>query len=222
MLHCIMPSHTLIRIRNFCVGIAPTPMDFLMHVRLAVNLFRKRKLGWPIPPFYLVKRGMLQAEGRRIQAQSFVETGTYLGDTTWHLRNSFPQVVTIEVEPKLAELARKRFRSWKNVQVITGDSATCLAEVAPRLKSPILFWLDGHYDAGITGRGVKDCPIWEELAAIQSRTDATFSILIDDARNFGKVPGYPTVESLQQWCGQAWPHHRFSVENDVIKVLCPL
>lgn len=104
MLHCIMRPHTRILIRNYCVGIAPTPMALLTHLRLAVNLFRKRKRGWPIPPFYLVKRGMLQAEGRRIQAQGFVETGTYLGDTTWHLRKSFPQVVTMEVEPRYSVL----------------------------------------------------------------------------------------------------------------------
>lgn len=216
-----MSVHQRIRFRNRLIAAAPWVADFALHMRYALLMFNVRKHGWSIPPFSLVKRAMLRREALRIHAASFVETGTYLADTTWYLRRDFKQIFTIEVEPNLAAVARDRFKRWPHVRIVEGDSGDQLAAVVAQVVSPTLFWLDGHYSAGITGRGETDCPIWKELDAIVARADLKHSIFIDDARCFGDDPAYPTLEEMRDWCARKLPRHTFGVENDIIKMSAP-
>ena len=50
--------------------------------------------------------------------------------------------------------------------IVQGDSGKVLSEILLEINEPAIFWLDGHYTAGITARGVKECPIFEELDCI--------------------------------------------------------
>jgi hypothetical protein len=159
---------------------------------------------------------MLRREAIRLQANTFIETGTYLGDTTWYLRKNFRHLISIEIEPNLAAIARDRFSGHSNISIVEGDSGEQLSAVVPTVSSPVLFWLDGHYSAGITGRGHSDCPIWEELAAISRQIDLRCSIFVDDARCFGTDVAYPTIAEMQNWCREHFSRHSFSVENDII------
>jgi len=206
-------------LRNRTLGIFPVlarwgeSIQFLRHER------RWRSQGWVGSPPYLVKRAMLLAECRRIDARWFVETGTYMGDTLWFLREAVPNLMSIEVQPDLARLAARRFRKFPQVEIINGDSALELVKVVKRIDVPCLFWLDGHYSAGMTGRGIKDCPIFEELAAIASVAGQKCSIMIDDARCFGTDPTYPNIEQLKQAIDKLFPQHQFNIWNDVIHIL---
>jgi hypothetical protein len=177
-----------------------------------------RAVGWVGSPPYLVKRAMLRAEALRIGAVKFIETGTYMGDTLWALRNNCKRLISIEVQPKLAEIARSRFRNIPHVEIITGDSAVELTRVAAGIDGPCLFWLDGHYSAGMTGRGSKDCPIYEELAAIAAQCRHPFSIMIDDARCFGSDPAYPELDAIRDLSQKIFPDHDFNSWNDVIHI----
>jgi hypothetical protein len=209
----------ILGLRNRILGICPSlarrgeTLQLLRHER------RWRNEGWIGSPPYLVKRAMLLAECRRIGTRWFVETGTYMGDTLWFLREAVPNLVSIEVQPELARLAARRFRKFPRVDVVNGDSALELAAVVKRVDGPCLFWLDGHYSAGMTGRGVKDCPIFEEIAAIAGLADHEFSIMIDDARCFGTDPAYPGVGQLRESTDKLFPRHQFNIWNDVIHIL---
>jgi hypothetical protein len=214
-------SYRKIEIRNRLISANPWLAELLTHLRGSFNGFRSRNDGWPLPPPGSVKRAMLRREGLRTHAACFVETGTYKGDTTWYLRNDFDKLYSFEVAPELALLARRRFSKWQNIEIIEGDSGIELRGLVDRLTSPVLFWLDGHYSAGMTGRGATDCPIWEELDAICSRRDLECSIFIDDARLFGVDPSYPSLGELNQWCAKSLPNHRLLVENDIVKVSVP-
>jgi hypothetical protein len=178
--------------------------------------------GWsaPLPP--LLKRAFLRGIARSEQVRVFVETGTYLGDTTWWFRNDFERLYTVEVDPFLHNQAKARFVGMRHIQALLGDSSNVLVEVLPKIESKAMYWLDGHYSAGITGTGKSHCPIMDELSAIYGHARAPFVIVIDDARCFGDDPAYPTVAAVRDRIGSL-SHGRdaVTIENDMILVRQP-
>ena len=189
---------------------------FLRHLpRLAAN-------GWtaPLPP--LLKRSFLRGIARDEHARILVETGTYLGDTTWWFRNDFERLYTVEVDPFLHEEAKHRFASLSQVEPSFGDSSTILSSIVPRIDSKALYWLDGHYSAGITGSGTTHCPVMAELEAIYGLAKVPFVVVIDDARCFGDDPSYPTVSCVRDRVATL-SHGRdiVTVENDMILIRQP-
>ena len=139
-----------------------------------------------------------------IKNAAWIETGTYLGTTTKYLSNLFPHVYSIEPEPMLYASACKRFEG-KNVTLFNEVSENVFPSLLPKLTGNINFWLDGHYSAGITFKGVKDCPVEDELSAIENNFSNfdKLSILIDDVRCF--LPSnvdysdYPSIDYLVDW-----------------------
>ena len=129
----------------------------------------------------LVKQNVFLKYG--IKDAVWVETGTFLGTTTEYLRNLFPHVYSVEPEPKLFNSACKRFEG-KNVTLFNDVSENIFPTLLPQLSGNINFWLDGHYSGGITFKGQKDCPIEDELSAIEKnfRNFNKLTILIDDVR----------------------------------------
>jgi len=158
---------------------------------------------------------MLLSEARVIGADIFVETGTFLGGTTWSFRKKFSRIYTVEIEPGLATLARERFKKYPSVTLVEGDSAMKLPEICRKLDGPSLFYLDGHYSGGFTGRGDKDSPIIEELNAILTNTNYPFKIVIDDARLFGIDPSYPSIADIERLLSTKG-RRVLRIENDAI------
>ena len=150
----------------------------------------------------LVKENVFLKYG--IKNAAWIETGTYLGTTTKYLSNLFPHVYSIEPEPMLYASACKRFEG-KNVTLFNEVSENVFPSLLPKLTGNINFWLDGHYSAGITFKGVKDCPVKDELSAIENNFSNfdKLSILIDDVRCF--LPSnvdysdYPSIDYLVDW-----------------------
>jgi hypothetical protein len=117
--------------------------------------------------------------------QYFVETGTFMGDTTEVARRMFEKVYTIEVKEDLYVQARNRFKPYPSVTCYLGDSSILLGDICKTLDKPTCFWLDGHYSAGNTGSGAKRVPLYEELELIMTHCKVPCVILIDDCRLFG-------------------------------------
>tara|TARA_B110000208_G_scaffold191158_1_gene257149 strand:+ start:3614 stop:3934 length:321 start_codon:yes stop_codon:yes gene_type:complete len=63
-----------------------------------------------------------------------------------------------------------------------------MLKVCETLDKPTLFFLDGHWSAGPTGRGKKDCPLYEELENIIKHCKVKCVIMIDDVLLSGKGP----------------------------------
>jgi SAM-dependent methyltransferase len=125
--------------------------------------------------------------------RTVLETGTFLGDTTHFLSSRGYRVVTVEIDPRLAAMARIRFHNVDNIQIIEGDSGSLLPGLIAKLGEPALFYLDGHYSGGGTGKGEQETPVVKEVAAILADAQRGSFVIIDDARCFGLLPDYPPL-----------------------------
>jgi FkbM family methyltransferase len=128
--------------------------------------------------------------------QQFIETGTYLGETTYWASQLFERVITIEYSKTLYENAIERYQQQKNIQFLFGDTRSRLREIVPDLASPSVFWLDAHWCGWVTYGETDECPLLEEIEII-NQSDQDHFILIDDARLFLSPPPLPHV--AQQW-----------------------
>jgi len=115
----------------------------------------------------------------------FVETGTLNGDTVRNLSHLFEELNTVEIKEEFYLNAKELSKNHTNIKFYHGDSSRVLLDLIPNLKSPSIFFLDGHWSSGDTGRGVKDCPLVEEINAIKSLFKGKCVVIIDDYRLFG-------------------------------------
>lgn len=141
---------------------------------------------------------------------TFLETGTYFGNTTADASLYFPQVHTIELSPEFYQKAITRFANNPKISVHFGDSGEIIVKLLPVLasqKNSILFWLDGHHCGEGTALGDDYSPIIQELQHIKDNNIKNSIILIDDVRLFGTLLDgnrieragrieYPLVETI--------------------------
>lgn len=173
------------------------------------------------PPYkgsipHRVKQRIIRDYARRFDLRTLVETGTYMGDMVWAMRNQFDEIHSVELDSRLHARASKRFKSYPRVHLYQGDSGKVLADVIPRLRGPSIFWLDGHYSAGITARGETDTPVLAEIGHVLRATRREHVILIDDARCFGHGE-YPPLDDLRILIGSR-PDLALEVAEDVIRI----
>jgi hypothetical protein len=184
-----------------------------------IELLKWARKGFSLPAPSFVKRSCLRRHGFR--NSTWVETGTYLGDTTKFLAGLGARVVTIEPEPSLFQRARDRFSRASNVEVMFGLSEQIFPTLLPTLEGPVNFWLDGHFSEGITHRGPKETPIEDELNYISKYMNIFdgVCVLVDDLRLFRGTASeqegsaYPEVNSLVSWAtknGLSW-----TIEYDI-------
>ena len=130
----------------------------------------------------------------------FVETGTYLGVTTRALASHVSHVYSIELSKPLYKGAKKRLKH-SNIQLFHGNSTDVLPQLMRQLKSPALFYLDGHYSCGITAKGPEETPILKELQAIFDAPPMAHVIVIDDIVLFTgestNADTYPSISELE-------------------------
>ena len=123
--------------------------------------------------------------GKYKRGKTFIETGTYVGDGIRKaLAAGFERVVSIEVQPMLADAARKAFASDPRVEIVLGDSKVVLPEVLKTVVGPATFWLDAHWLDGYKQEETK-CPLYDELRAISQHSCKTHTLLIDDMQMMG-------------------------------------
>lgn len=178
-----------------------------------------RRRGFAMPAPQDVKWAVLARYG--IADGAWVETGTYLGDTTEVLARKARHVWSIEPEPTLAADAASRFAADSKVTIVNGTSEEMLEDVLDQVSDgPISLWLDGHYSAGVTFKGESDTPIQMELELVERRManwSSSVVVLVDDVRCFDPsdplFAGYPPREWLVEWAvrnGMTW-----TIEHDI-------
>jgi hypothetical protein len=126
----------------------------------------------------------------------FIETGTYLGETTAWAAQKFQTVHTVEWSSELFEKARSTLASHPSVTCHHGNSADVLPTLLSGISTPAVFFLDGHWSGGITVGQTDECPVLRELDAILAWGKEAF-IFIDDARLFLAPP--PEPHNWRHW-----------------------
>lgn len=174
--------------------------------------------GRPIPPPPIVKQMIVKEYANKYRVRVFIETGTYMGDMVYAVKDNFDKIYSIELDEKLFENAKKRFLNFNHISILQGDSSKVLPKIIGHIKKPSLFWLDGHFSEGITARGEKETPILYELQHIISHPVKDHIILIDDARCFTGQNYYPTIEFLRDLIKRRYPGYVFEVKEDIIRI----
>lgn len=149
---------------------------------------------------------------------TLIETGTYLGSMVNAMKGEFDEIVSIELDEQLSEMARRRFARYGHISIIQGDSAKILPKLLLGRENPCLFWLDGHYSGGITAKGARETPIVQELLEILRHPVDGHVVLVDDAREFNGERDYPTLSEIRRLVSEQWPNWKFEVENDIIRI----
>jgi hypothetical protein len=170
---------------------------------------------------HIIKEEAILEFKEKYHYKILVETGTFLGEMVYALRNKFETLYTIELSRYLYMTAKKRFHENKNICFLHGDSGKVLEKVVNLLKEPAIFWLDGHYSGGITEKGAKETPVLNELKAIFS-SPYSHIILIDDARCFGnpEFKDYPTFEELKDFVYKLNPSiSSIYIKDDIIRII---
>lgn len=174
--------------------------------------------GRPIPPPQAYKIATILRYASQFKTDVFVETGTYLGDTTHAVSKAFNTCHTIELDDALYRNAVRRFSGRGHITPWHGDSANVLPQVLASITQPTLFWLDGHYSAGFTAKGSKCTPIVEELSAILKHPVTSHVVLIDDAREFTGSNDYPTLSQVESQLRSEGSRYRMVLDTDVIRI----
>jgi hypothetical protein len=180
------------------------------------------KNGCPDPPPHKVKQQTISEYQKKFKYTTLIETGTYRGDMIEAQKKFFKKIISIELSYDFFEKAKKRFKKDKNVIIYHGDSGKVLPKVLLDLIEPAIFWLDGHYSGGVTAKGDKDCPIFEELNSIFNGKKFNHILLIDDARCFTGAGDYPTIKNLTEYIQSKNQNYKVEIKNDIIRYVIDL
>lgn len=115
----------------------------------------------------------------------FVETGTLHGGTIFAMEPYFNDLFTIEVSEKYYNSTKSKYNG-KKINFLLGDSSVVFETLLPTINNKSIFFLDGHWSGGDTGKSAKDCPLLEEVGLINNLFKHEAIIIIDDVRLFGK------------------------------------
>ncbi len=192
--------------------------NWIAKRRQAKELVEWERKGKPVPPPHIIKQKVLREYSKKYGLRTMVETGTYIGDMIEAMKKDFDQIYSIELSKNLHEECVRRFKKINNIKLIHGDSGSELGKLMNKITQPTLFWLDGHYSDGVTARGDKDTPIYEELNHILVAKNFGHVIIIDDARCFGRDPGYPSVEELGESIKSKRNNLKIIVQDDIIRI----
>lgn len=207
-----------------------------MKNQLSISLFLKslkRRLtpgfipwmrrGFASPSPQKVKMRVLQR--RSIPNATWIETGTYLGDTSKFLSNLGTKVLTIEPQEKLFLNAKRKLYKLKNIEFLHGTSEECLESAILKLTGEVNYWLDGHFSGDVTFKGSTLSPIKYELETIEKHLTSfkRIAIFIDDIRVFpireNSGSDYPTVGWLIDWGLRNG--FDYTIEHDIFIMIQP-
>jgi hypothetical protein len=133
-----------------------------------------------------------------------VETGTFRGDTTILLAQTFGSCTSIERSHDLARAAQLKFADDPRITILEGSSRDRLLEAIPDREISAFMWLDAHGIYDFDGIEPEENPLLAEIDMVISGRDSSNTIIaIDDARGMGTQPGWPAMSEIAIPLGNA-------------------
>lgn len=208
---------------DIITSMVPQSIQNFLKKRQQIKYFRewKRKGSLEVPPPHWVKQQIIKDYQQKYKCQILVETGTYLGDMVEAQKKYFKKIFSIELSAELYKKAKNRFKNNNNVHIIQGDSGKALAGLMSDILEPAIFWLDGHYSAGITAKGDKVCPVFEELESVLKDKTLHHIILIDDARCYTGTDDFPAITEITDFIKARNDKYTVEIKYDVIRYVLP-
>lgn len=133
------------RLKDSIIAIARR-LDLFRGRKCRVQIARWQEAGKHAPPSD--KRTYRAGLCFNLRSYNVIETGTYLGDILYVVKDIFPLIPSIELSKELWKRSKNRLRFYPHIRVWQGDST----EVLPYILSVIFvpaYWLNGHYSVGI-------------------------------------------------------------------------
>jgi hypothetical protein len=114
----------------------------------------------------------------------FIETGTYLGNTTEFIASNYPdmKILTIEINDKYYNISSNKLSKYSNINCINGDSSKMLNDIDIDHSLIKLYYLDAHW--------YNHNPIRDELKSIFKNSKDNEIIIIDDFKVPNRDLGY--------------------------------
>lgn len=196
---------TLLEISSHVLKKHPEITGYLQeitHNEMGIQFTEWASGDFKVPCPRLVKDSVLRRHN--LPNSTWIETGTFHGETSEMLSKIASKVFTIEPEPTLFARAKEKFSENQSITVINQISEIALPNLLPQIDGNVCFWLDGHYSAGETFAGPNDTPLVYELNEIQKHLPrfAKVMVAIDDIRFCGKRHAYgeyPSLDYLVDW-----------------------
>tara|TARA_B100001057_G_C22551788_1_gene833762 strand:- start:36 stop:668 length:633 start_codon:yes stop_codon:yes gene_type:complete len=188
--------------------------------RRSLNNWFKRNFSSPSPEF--VKHEIIKKNN--LDNSFWIETGTYYGDTTKLLSNISDQIISIEADKRLYDLAVKKFQNIKNIKIINDKSHSVLEEILKNSENHknLCLYLDAHLCMDHLTRTPTfkeenlETPIMVELNIIENylKKFDKVNILVDDIRLFdGKTQNYPDLNVIVDWARKN--NSNWFIEHDI-------
>jgi hypothetical protein len=129
------------------------------------------------------------ANGRVIN--TFVETGTYYGESAFNAAKHFSEVYTIEIDYKLftSSKCRAMKENVHNISFIHGDSYKMLHNVVPRVAEGAVYFIDAHISGSDSGwNKVTSVPLLNDLDSILQYKIGPSLFIFNDVRFWAGHP----------------------------------
>ncbi len=86
----------------------------------------RRDMAGPMP--HICKQATIKEYARTYGLNTLIETGTNLGSMVNAMKGEFDEIILIDLDEKLSEMARRRFAHYGYISIIQGDSAKILSD----------------------------------------------------------------------------------------------
>lgn len=166
---------------------------------------------------HLLKQRTVSEYARAYGLTTLVETGTYYGEMIAAVGSQFQRIYSIELDPRLADMAKTRFRAQPKVEIIQGDSQTVVPQLLRRINQRCLFWLDAGY-CGWVGEVGNPNRLSSELYAVLGDKLHEHVILMDDADGVNGQGGAPTLQDLVASIQSDYPKRTVEVARNIIRI----
>ena len=152
------------------------------------------------PPPAIIKHKILLRHG--IKFANWIETGTFMGETTKVLSKNYPRVHTIEASKECLQIAKRYVGRKSNITFYQGTSEDLFESILQKQKGSINIWLDAHFSSGITHKGSNFSPIISELLSISKKINKfnQIAVFVDDIDgHFFDPKSYPKIDYYVEW-----------------------